>query len=127
MEFLTSILDHINYIGAAALFVIGLYTVLTHSNLLKRIIGINIMETSIFLFFVSIGYVSQGQSPIIQLSETTAIYVNPVPSALILTGIVVAVSITAYALSLIIKLYKAYDTLDYFEIMEKSQEVSSND
>lgn len=127
MELLTSILDHINYIGAAALFVIGLYTVLTHSNLLKRIIGINIMETSIFLFFVSIGYVSQGQSPIIQLSETTVIYVNPVPSALILTGIVVAVSITAYALSLIIKLYKAYDTLDYFEIMEKSQEVSSND
>lgn len=117
MELLNSIIEHINYVAAMALFVIGLYTVLTHSNLLKKVIGINIMETSIFLFFVSIGYVNDGSSPIINFGGQT-IYVNPLPSALILTGIVVAVSITAYSLSLIMKLYKAYGTMDIDEIME---------
>ncbi len=124
MLFLQQILEHINYIGASALFVIGLYTVLTHNNLLKRVIGINIMETSIFLFFVSIGYVSNGKSPIIDLSEEISIYVNPLPSALILTGIVVAVSITAYSLSLIMKIYQSYGTMDMDEIAEISAEVT---
>ncbi len=118
MEIFKAIIEHINYIAAATLFVIGLYTVLTHSNLLKKVIGINIMETSIFLFFVSIGYVSGGGSPIISLGGERQIFINPVPSALILTGIVVAVSITAYSLSLIIKLHETYGTIDMDEIME---------
>lgn len=108
-----------------ALFVIGLYTVLTHSNLLKKVIGINIMETSIFLFFVSIGYVHDGSSPIINLGGGRVIYVNPLPSALILTGIVVAVSITAYSLSLIMKLYEVYGTMDLDEIMEIRSEATN--
>ncbi len=125
MEVLNSIIEHINYIGAVALFVIGLYTVLTHTNLLKKVIGINIMETSIFLFFVSIGYVHDGVSPIINLGGDRVIYVNPLPSALILTGIVVAVSITAYSLSLIMKLYEAYGTMDIDEIMELRSEATN--
>lgn len=123
-DFLTNLANHINYIAAIALFVIGLYTVLTHSNLLKKVIGINIMETSVFLFFVSIGFVNDGSSPIIDLSELGKLYINPVPSALILTGIVVAVSITAYSLSLIIQLYKAYGTMDLDEIMAMRSEVN---
>lgn len=118
MNILKSIIEHINYVASAILFVIGLYTVLTHSNLLKKVIGINIIETSIFLFFVSIGYVAGGRAPIIEAENTNAIYINPLPSALILTGIVVAVSITAYSLSLVIRLYEAYGTLDMDEIME---------
>lgn len=118
MSILRSIIEHINYVASAILFVIGLYTVLTHSNLLKKVIGINIMETSIFLFFVSVGYVTEGRAPIVEAGSSHAIYVNPLPSALILTGIVVAVSITAYSLSLIIRLYEAYGTLDMDEIME---------
>jgi len=116
--YLNSIIDNINYIGSFFLFTIGLYTVLTHSNLLKKIIGINIMETSVFLFFVSIGYVQGAKAPIIDLSSGDMVYVNPLPSAMILTGIVVAVSITAYALSIIIKLYEAYGTIDLDEIIE---------
>jgi len=115
---LNSIIGNINYIGAAVLFVIGLYTVLTHSNLLKKIIGVNIMETSVFLFFVSIGYVQGAQSPILDPSSGNLIYVNPLPSAMILTGIVVAVSITAYALSIIVKIHEAYGTIDLDEIMQ---------
>jgi len=125
VEFIKAIAEHINYVASVALFVIGLYTVLTHSNLLKKVIGINIMETSIFLFFVSIGYVNDGSSPIINLGGGRVIYVNPLPSALILTGIVVAVSITAYSLSLIIKLYEAYGTMDIDEIMELRGEATN--
>ncbi|MBS3971534.1 MAG: cation:proton antiporter subunit C [Erysipelotrichia bacterium] len=112
-----SILTHMNYIGAMALFVIGLHTVLTHSNLVKRIIGLNIMETSVFLFFVSIGSISGGVSPIFT-SETSTGFINPIPSALILTGIVVAVSISAYSLSLIIKIYEFTKSCELKEFME---------
>ncbi|MBS4022951.1 MAG: cation:proton antiporter subunit C [Dethiobacter sp.] len=104
------------YFFAIILFVIGFHTMLTHNNLIKKIIGMNIMDTSIFLFFVAIGYVRGGRAPILEpgVSHT---YINPLPSALILTGIVVAVSVTAYALSLIIKLYQHYGTIDAEEIM----------
>lgn len=118
MNILRSIIEHINYVASAILFVIGLYTVLTHSNLLKKVIGINIIETSTFLFFVSIGYVTGGRAPIVEAGFVNPVYINPLPSGLILTGIVVAVSLTAYSLSLIIRLYEAYGTLDMDEIMK---------
>lgn len=118
MNILRSIIEHINYVASAILFVIGLYTVLTHSNILKKVIGINIIETSTFLFFVSIGYVTGGRAPIIEEGFANPVYINPLPSGLILTGIVVAVSLTAYSLSLIIRLYEAYGTLDMDEIMK---------
>jgi multicomponent Na+:H+ antiporter subunit C len=114
-----ALLKHMNYIAAMALFVIGLYTVLMHQNLIKKVIGINIMETSVFLFFVSIGMIQNGQAPIINLQDVSTTYVNPIPSALILTGIVVAVSITAYSLSLIIQLYKQYGTLNLDEMVDE--------
>ncbi len=115
-------LKHTNYLGAIALFIIGLYTVLTHNNVLKKVIGINIMETSVFLFFVSIGMVQFGRAPIIKIDQPDITYVNPLPSALILTGIVVAVSITAYSLSLIIQLYREYGTLDLDKMLETKEE-----
>jgi multicomponent Na+:H+ antiporter subunit C len=117
--------SNINYIGSSFLFVIGLYTVLTHPNLIKKIIGINIMETSVFLLFVSIGFIEGGRAPILLLDGSPARYVNPLPSALILTGIVVAVSITVYALSMIIKIYDAYGTIELDEIMQiRSEEAN---
>jgi len=98
------------------LFMVGFNTTLSHSNILKKIIGINIMETSIFLFFVAVGYVEGGRAPIITGGETGP-YMNPLPSALILTGIVVSVSITAFALSLMVRLYQFYGTLDADKIV----------
>lgn len=118
MEYLKLIIDNINYIGAFILFTIGLYTLLTHSNLLKKVIGINIMETSIFLFFVSIGYIKGANAPIIDLTNGNLTYINPLPSVMILTGIVVGVSVTAFALSIIVKIHQAYGTLELDEIME---------
>jgi multicomponent Na+:H+ antiporter subunit C len=104
------------YFFAIVLFIIGFHTMLTHSNLIKKVIGMNIMDTAIFLFFVAIGYIHGGRAPILE-PGVTHLYVNPLPSALILTGIVVAVSITAYALSLIVKIYQHYGTIDAEEIM----------
>ena len=116
MELINNILNHINYIGASAIFVIGLYTVLTHENLIKRIIGINIMYTAVFLFFISIGYINNANPPIVNLDQANLIYINPVPSALILTGIVVSVSVTAFSLSLIIRIYESYGTINNDEL-----------
>jgi multicomponent Na+:H+ antiporter subunit C len=116
MELFNNIINHINYIGAAALFIIGLYTVLTHENLIKRVIGIDIMYTAVFLFFITIGYISNANPPIIDLGGGDLIYINPVPSALILTGIVVSVSMTAFALSLVIKIYESYGTINNDEL-----------
>ncbi|NLY10811.1 MAG: cation:proton antiporter subunit C [Firmicutes bacterium] len=101
---------------AIILFLIGFWVMLTHSNLIKKVIGMNIMETAIFLFFVAIGYVNQGSAPILGREGVT--FVNPLPSALILTGIVVSVSITAFALALIIKLHSYYGTVDADEIAQ---------
>lgn len=113
---LEKIIDNINYIGAIALFVIGLRIVVTHSNLIKRIMGINIMGTGVFLFFVAIGNVTGGIPPIINDSQINPIYINPIPSVLILTGIVVVVSITVYSLSLVIRIYENYNTIDQKEL-----------
>lgn len=115
MEMVFRLGENFYYLAAFILFLIGFHTMLTHANLIKKLLGMNIMETAIFLFFVSIGYVQGGRAPIIQVGEDY-LYVNPLPSALILTGIVVAVSVTAYALSLIIRLYRHYGTLDAGEI-----------
>ncbi len=114
MDFLRSVLEHINYLGAVTVFVIGLYTVVTHSNLIKRILGINIMGTGVFYFFIAIGDV-RGGSPPIDLG-TGEPMINPLPSVLILTGIVVVVSITVYSLSLVIRIHETYGTIDQEEI-----------
>lgn len=111
----SNLLNNLHYLTAMLLFLIGFHTMLTHTNLIKKIIGMNIMETSVFLFFISIGYIRGGNSPIIDENVTS--YVNPLPSALILTGIVVGVSLTAFALAMTVKLYEYYGTIDTDEIM----------
>lgn len=114
---MTHVLNQINFIGAAAIFVVGLYMVIIHGNLIRKIIGINLMETAVFLVFVTIGYVRNGRAPIISDSSAGSVYVNPLPSALILTGIVVAVSITVYALSMVVRIHETYGTVEIDEIL----------
>lgn len=104
-----------NYYEATAviLFGIGFTTLLLHKNLIKKIIGMNIMDTSIFLFLAAKGFITGRKAPIIVDGVTQAVnYINPIPSGLVLTGIVVAVSVTAFALALCLRLYGYYGTLD---------------
>ena len=120
MEF---IIENYYEVGAVILFGVGFVTLMLHSNLIKKIIGMNIMDTAIFLFFISKGYILGKEAPIVtELSKTADNYINPVPSALMLTGIVVAVTTTAFALALTIKLYKHYNTVDLEEILKIREE-----
>jgi multicomponent Na+:H+ antiporter subunit C len=117
LEILTSLAHNYYYLVAVLLFVIGMHTMLTHSNMIKKVIAMNIMDASVFLLFVAVGYVQGGRSPIIR-EGVDLLYVNPLPGALMLTGIVVGVSVTAYALSLVVKIYRYYGTVDTDEIVE---------
>jgi multicomponent Na+:H+ antiporter subunit C len=95
---------------------------LFQQNLIKKLIGMNIMDSGIFLFLASMGYIEGRKAPIIADSvQDTAAYINPVPAGLVLTGIVVSVSVTAVMLSLSIRLYKRYHTLDLDEIYQLSR------
>lgn len=109
--------------GAIILFGIGFSILLLHNNLIKKIIGMNIMDTAIFLFFIAKGYILGLDAPIIiGINKGVQGYINPVPSALMLTGIVVAVSTTAFALALTVKLYEGYGTIELDEIMKMRSE-----
>lgn len=115
---MASLLDHYFESASIILFGIGLATLMLNKNLIKKIIGMNIMDTSIFLFLVAKGYITGKFAPIITDEfQGVHAYVNPIPSALILTGIVVAVSITAVLLALTVKLNEIYGTIDLEEII----------
>ena len=95
------------------LFTIGLLLMFLQRNLIKKIIGLNIMDTSIYLYLASKGYIVGRLSPIIRQGQTDpSLYINPLPSGLVLTGIVVSVSTTAFALALTLRWYQQYRTLD---------------
>ncbi|MBR0165187.1 MAG: cation:proton antiporter subunit C [Lachnospiraceae bacterium] len=108
-------------LAAVILFAIGLLLLLLQRNLIKKIIGLNIMDTSVFLFLAAKGYIAGAMSPIIRDGQTDAsLYINPLPSGLVLTGIVVAVSTTAFALALALRWYQQYHTLDIDGVVLKN-------
>ena len=99
------------------LFLIGLYGVITRRNIIKIIIGLSIMEDSLNLFFILIGYVKSGEIPIIDVNAPwPAKIVDPLPQALILTSIVIGLATTALLLAIAIRIYKKYKTFDISKI-----------
>jgi len=108
-----TLLDNYELAAAVILFGIGFTTLLFHRNLIKKLIGMNIMDTGTFLFLASMGYIRGRRAPIVEGGvQRVEAYINPIPAGLVLTGIVVSVSVTAVMLSLTIRLYKRYHTLD---------------
>lgn len=108
---------NIQEIISMIMFVIGFGNLLLHKNLIKKIIGFNVMDSSIYLFLALKGYVPGRKAPIVVDGITSVeAYINPIPAGLVLTGIVVSVSVTALMLSLTIRLYKRYHSLDLDEI-----------
>lgn len=102
---------------AMVLFGIGFANLMFQKNLIKKIIGFNIMDTAIYLFLAEKGYIAGRMPPIVVNGiQDVEAYINPIPSGLVLTGIVVSVSVSALMLSLTIRLYKRYHTLDLDEI-----------
>ena len=102
---------------AMVLFGIGFANLMFQKNLIKKIIGFNIMDTAIYLFLAEKGYIAGRMAPIVVDGiQKVSAYINPIPSGLVLTGIVVSVSVSALMLSLTIRLYRRYHTLDLDEI-----------
>ena len=120
------IVDKYNYWIYILLMMIGLYAMIVKSNLLKKIIGMNIFQTAIILFYVSIAYKKPGATlPIIEHAPAhaepvndVAAYINPLPHVLMLTAIVVMVATLGVALAIVIKIYRRYHTLQEDEIFE---------
>ena len=104
----------LNYWIVIALMMIGFYIVIAQGNLIKKIVGLNIFQGSVFIFYISIGKVTGGSAPII--NDNIDVYSNPLPHVLILTAIVVGVATTALGLSMIVRIKNAYETIESDEI-----------
>lgn len=111
------------------LMMIGLYIVIAHGNLIKKLVGLTIFQTSVFIFYISMAKVDGGTAPI--LSEQLVKYSNPLPHVLILTAIVVGIATTALALALVVRIKEAYGSIEEDDIqqqdtLEQSKEIEAN-
>ena len=114
----SSLFTNYEEITSVLLFVIGMLNLLMQPNLVKKIIGLDIMDSAIYLFLASKGYIEGRTAPIIVNGIQRAdYYINPIPAGLVLTGIVVSVSVSALMMALTICLYRKYHTLNLDEIM----------
>lgn len=111
-----------NYWIVIALMMIGLYVVMSSGSFIKKIIGLNIFQSSVFILYISIGKVAGGTAPI--LTEGTSVYSNPLPHVLILTAIVVGVATTALGLALIVRIRSAFGSIDDHDVQ---QQIDSRD
>ena len=110
----------INYWGVVLLMMLGLYITITSPNLIKKIIGLNIFQVSVFVLFISLGKKSGGTVPIVTADQlATTLYSSPLPHVLILTAIVVGVATTALGLALVVRIYGAFGTIEETEIIDK--------
>ena len=114
------ILGLYNYWIVIALMMAGLYIVISRQNLIKKLIGLNIFQTSVFILYISIGKISGGTAPIVD--GTARVYSNPLPHVLILTAIVVGVATAALGLALVIRIKEAYGTIEEDDINRMDDE-----
>jgi len=114
------IAGHYNFWVAIAIMMIGLYPVIAKPNLVKKVIGLGIFQTGLFLFYISMGKIDGGTAPVHfpPAARHPQNYTNPIPTALILTGIVVAVATMAVALALVVNIKRAYGTIEMDEVEE---------
>ena len=113
---MTTALGLFNYWVVIVLMMTGFYIVISRHNLIKKVIGLNIFQTSVFLLYISIGKLRGGTAPIVEPGLEK--YSNPLPSVLILTAIVVGVATTSVALALVVRIREAYGTVEEDEILE---------
>lgn len=104
------------YVLCFLLFLTGLYGVLTRRNIIKIVIGLSIMEFSIFLFMALIGYISNGDAPILINGQKQILFVDPLPQAMVLTAIVIGLATNAMLLAIAIRIYRKYKTFDVRKI-----------
>ena len=101
------------------LMMAGFYVVIAQGNLIKKLVGLALFQTSVFILYISMGKVAGGNAPI--LTEGVSVYSNPLPHVLILTAIVVGVATTAVGLALVVRIHEAYGTIEEDEIREREE------
>ena len=111
------IMGHYNYWIVVVLMMIGFYIVIAHGNLIKKIVGLSIFQTSVFIFYISMAKVDGGTAPI--LADGIEQYSNPLPHVLILTAIVVGIATTALGLALAVRIKEAYGSIEEEEIQQQ--------
>ena len=114
---MTMLLEHYNYWVVVILMMIGLYIVTTRGNLVKKLIGLNIFQTSVFIFYISVAKVEGATAPIV--SESATAYSNPLPHVLILTAIVVGIATMSLALALVVRIKNAYGSMEENDIKQR--------
>ena len=119
-----ALISHYNYWLIIILMMLGLYVVVSRGNLVKKIVGLNIFQTSVFLLYISLGKVSGGTAPILTGKPETCS--NPLPHVLMLTAIVVGIATTALGLALVVRIRESYGTIEEDDILisERSQDAS---
>jgi multicomponent Na+:H+ antiporter subunit C len=108
-------------VAAVLIFGIGFLNMMLRQNLLKKVIGFCIMDSAIFLLLASLGYIEGHGAPILEEGGNVSLYINPIPSGLVLTGIVVSVSVTAFSLALIQRIYHRYGTIELTELLKRAK------
>jgi multicomponent Na+:H+ antiporter subunit C len=127
---MNQILGLYNYWIVIFLMMTGFYIVIARSNLIQKVIGLNIFQISVFLLYITMGKISGGTAPILLSHEVAegspaqVLYTHPLPSVLMLTAIVVGVATTSLALALIIRIHEAYGTIEEDEILQQDREAS---
>lgn len=122
MELIQRILENRFSVTAVILFGIGFANLMLQYNLVKKVVGFNIMDSAVFLLLASQGYIEGAVPPIVAEGAIDATaYINPIPSGLVLTGIVVSVSVSAFSLALIQRIYHKYGTVDLRELVMRTE------
>jgi multicomponent Na+:H+ antiporter subunit C len=117
MELVQRFAEHYNYVVTIFLMVAGLYIVIARGNLIKKLIGLSLFQTSVYLLYIEPGKIIGGTAPIIDPAFT--VYSNPLPHVLILTAIVVGVATLALGLALVVRIHEAYGTIEEDEIFAR--------
>lgn len=110
----------LNYWIVFLLMIIGLYIVIGHENLIKKIVGLNVFQVSVFVFYISMAKIKGGTAPI--LADGIEVYSNPLPHVLILTAIVVGVATTALGLALVVRVQESFGTIEDDEVREQEEQ-----
>ena len=116
---MAQILGHYNYWIVVVLMMLGFYIVIARGNLIKKIVGLNIFQTSVFVLYISMGKIDGGTAPI--LDSRFQVYSNPLPHVLFLTAIVVGVATTALGLALAVRIREAYGTMEEDELLAQDE------
>ena len=120
MEGLKNFFEHYNYVATIVLMVAGLYIVIARGNMIKKLIGLSLFQTSVYLLYIAPGKVIGGTAPI--LDPKITVYSNPLPHVLLLTAIVVGIATIALGLAIVTRINEAYGTIEEDEIFAREDQ-----